>query len=252
MNRSKRNKPKDLTFVMTRKNPPLSWMVNSRNTTANPLHYYDEENNENRVLRYASNQKSCFEDEKDGTAIIEPIIFNDGMLVVPKTNPALQQFLQLHPKFGKDFVIQDKEKDAQTEYEQLEKSSTATEMARKLDIDQKLMIARVLMGSNTDKMTSGEIKRDVLVYANNKPDEFLQAIDDSDLEVMDIAAQVFHKGFLTTRRNDTEIWYNLDSNKNKLMNIQYGESPVERLGKFLKTDEGLEILELLKSKVSEG
>jgi len=36
--------------------------------------------NENRPLRYARNQKSPFEDEQDGNVILEPIVFEDGML----------------------------------------------------------------------------------------------------------------------------------------------------------------------------
>ena len=46
--------------------------------------YFDERQELNRALRYARNQKSPFEDEQDGNAIVEPIVFEDGFLSVPK------------------------------------------------------------------------------------------------------------------------------------------------------------------------
>ena len=50
-----------------------------------PLLWFDEEKGENRALRYARNQKSPFEDEQDGNAIVEPVIFEDGFLRVPRS-----------------------------------------------------------------------------------------------------------------------------------------------------------------------
>ena len=77
----------DKSFVLNRTTPPLSFMLSSRHTRRNPLLYFD--GTSNKPLRYARNQKSPFEDEQDGTAIVEPIIFDDGFLHVPKENPVL-------------------------------------------------------------------------------------------------------------------------------------------------------------------
>ena len=98
---------------------PLSYTLASRNHPRFPLMWFDEKNNQNRALRYSINQKSPFEDEQDGNAIIEPIIFEDGFLRVPRTNPVLQQFLHYHPLNGNIFVEVDKEKDASVEVEDL-------------------------------------------------------------------------------------------------------------------------------------
>ena len=94
---------------------PLSYTLASRNHPRFPLMWFDEKNNQNRALRYCTNQKSPFEDEQDGNFIIEPIIFEDGFLRVPRTNPVLQQFLHYHPLNGNIFVEVDKEKDAAAE-----------------------------------------------------------------------------------------------------------------------------------------
>jgi len=49
---------------------PLSLLLSSRHSRYKPLIYWDEERQENRTLRYATNQRSIFEDEQDGTAIV--------------------------------------------------------------------------------------------------------------------------------------------------------------------------------------
>ena len=94
-------------------------MLSSKNTKRKPLLYFDEETGVNKPLRYARNQKSPFEDDQDGNAILEPIVFEDGFLYVRKENQILQKFLALHPENGSTFVEVDNEKDATKEVETL-------------------------------------------------------------------------------------------------------------------------------------
>ena len=75
-------------------------MLNSRNTSSNPLMHWDGTRIE---LALCQESKSPFEDEQDVQLVLEPIIFEDGSLFVPKTNPALQQFLMYHPASIKHF-----------------------------------------------------------------------------------------------------------------------------------------------------
>ena len=93
----------DKTYKLKRDAAPLSFMLASRHTKRYPLLWFDENTGENRALRYSRNQKSVFEDEQDGNAILEPIIFEDGFLNVPKNNQVLQKFLTLHPQNGIKF-----------------------------------------------------------------------------------------------------------------------------------------------------
>jgi hypothetical protein len=111
--------PADRIYKLKGDSAPLSYTIPSRNTRRFPLLWFDEENNVNRPLRYAVNQKTPFEDEQDGNAIVEPIIFENGFLQVPKNNPVLQQFLYYHPLNGRTFVEVDTEKDAAKEVESL-------------------------------------------------------------------------------------------------------------------------------------
>ena len=80
----KKEKYTNKAYRLKKDNSPLTFMLPTRNTKRYPLLWFDEETGVNRPLRYARNQKTPFEDEQDGNAIVEPIIFEDGMLYVPK------------------------------------------------------------------------------------------------------------------------------------------------------------------------
>ena len=75
---------KDRTYVLTGGKAPLSWTIQSKHTARKPLLWFDEETNEQRELRYASNQKSLFVDEQKGNATLAHVVFLDGILEVPQ------------------------------------------------------------------------------------------------------------------------------------------------------------------------
>ena len=53
--------------------------------------YFDEAKGYNRELRYATNMKSPFVDEQVGSVTLGHIVFEDGVLMVPKSDVSLQQ-----------------------------------------------------------------------------------------------------------------------------------------------------------------
>ena len=117
--------PKTRIYRLTKDRAPLSWTLSTGTSKRTALLYFDEEKQENRVLRYASNQRSPFEDEQDGNVVLEPIVFEDGFLTVPTNKPVLQEFLYYHPKNGIDFEEIDKEQEAQEDISFLEEEVNA-------------------------------------------------------------------------------------------------------------------------------
>ena len=146
------NKPATADKVYKLKNDaaPLSFTLPSRSSKRFPLLWFDEENNVNRPLRYAINQKSPFEDEQDGNPLVEPIIFENGFLSVPKQNPVLQQFLYYHPMNGIVFEEVNHEKDAQEEVEILAAEVDALIKARELSIEELETVYRVLFNRSEE------------------------------------------------------------------------------------------------------
>jgi hypothetical protein len=225
---------------------PLAFMLASRHNKRSPLLYFDEETGVNRPLRYARNQKSPFEDEQDGNAILEPIVFEEGMLVVNKQNQVLQKFLHLHPGNGTIFYEINKKKEAKEELENVEAELDAQILARGLETEKLITVCRVFLGGSVDKMSIPELKRDVLMYAKHYPYEFLEILDDPMLEMTDNVAQFFEAQLLTYRNNNKDVYFNLPKNKSKMLTIPFGEEPYYIVASYMQSDEGIETYKLLK------
>ena len=249
--KTKKEQYKAKSYRLKGDKAPLSYMLSSRHSQRSPLLYFDEKTGVNEPLRYARNQKSPFENEQDGNAILEPIVFEDGMLSVSKENQVLQKFLAIHPSNGYVFEEINKERDAVSELEQVEFELEAQLEAKKVttDLSKLTQVCRVLMGNAVENMTTAELKRDILVYAKNNPDDFLDTVNDPMLELMDDVYQFFNLSLLSTRNNGKDVYYNLPNNKKKMLTIPFGEDPNFIVASFMKSDDGLEVYKLLKNKI---
>jgi len=237
-------------YKLKRDVAPLTYMLASRNSQRYPLLWFDEEKGINRPLRYARNQKSPFEDEQDGNAILEPIVFEDGVLFVPKTNQVLQKFLYYHPQRDMVFEEINKERDAQEELDYVEAALEAQVIAKNLEFEKLVSVARVLLGSQAEKMSSIELKRDILLYAKENPVDFLDTLNDPMLEMQDTVYQFFNKNYLTFRNGNKDVYFNLPKNKKKLLTVPFGEDPYFIVASHFQSDEGVELYKLLKSRLN--
>ena len=244
--KKKLNVTTDKVYRLVKDSAPLSYMLPTRHTSQFPLLYFDEEMGTNRALRYARNQKSPFEDEQDNNVVLEPVIFEDGFLRVPRTNPVLQQFLYYHPSNGMAFEEVDGERDASNEVDKLNAEVDALIAARELNVDQVEMIARVLFNKDISKISTAELRRDILVYAKSHPHEFLDIINDPTLKLQATVSLLFEKGLLAFRKNQKEVWFNTNTNKTKMLNVPYGEDPMFIVSAFLQSDEGIENYKILE------
>jgi len=230
---------------------PLSYSLASRNHARFPLMWFDEEKQQNRALRYAVNQKTPFEDEQDGNAIMEPIVFEDGFLSVSKTNPVLQEFLHYHPLNGIVFVEVDEQKEAEVEVADMNLEIDALIAARELSIEQIETLTRVMFGKDPSIYPSDILKRDILVYAKSEPKDFLNILNDPELQFQAKIRLFFESKLLALRNNDREVWFNTSTNKKKMLSIPFGEDPYEIAGHYLQSDEGLDSLKMLEAILSE-
>lgn len=239
------------TYRLTRDAAPLSFMLPVRNSRRSPLLHFDEDKGINRPLRYAVNQKSPFEDEQDGNAIVEPIVFEDGFLNVPRTNQVLQEFLHYHPLNGKRFEEVNDEKDAAQEVEWLNAEVDALVEARKLTVDQLETLGRVAISGDVSTMTTAELRRDMLIFAKHDPQGFLRMVSDPMVKLQSNVQRFFDEKLLTFRNNQKEVYFNLPGNKKRMMSLPYGEEPMYVVTSHLQSDEGVEILEYLEGMLEE-
>tara|TARA_R110002020_G_scaffold83781_2_gene208103 strand:- start:32316 stop:33152 length:837 start_codon:yes stop_codon:yes gene_type:complete len=239
----------DKSYKLSRGRAPLAYMLSSHHTKRTNLLYFDEETGSNRPLRYSRNQKSPFEDEQDGNVIMEPIIFEDGLLHVSKQNQVLQHFLALHPGNGNIFVEINSAKDAHQELEVENIVLEAQLIARDLSVEKLVTISRVLLGTDIDKMSTAELKRDMLVFARQNPVDFLDILDDPALQVQDDVVLFFQNSLLTLKNKQRDVYFNLLNNKKKFLTVPFGEDPMDIVASYCQTDDGIETYKLLKRKL---
>tara|TARA_R110000751_G_scaffold100246_2_gene194117 strand:+ start:88 stop:834 length:747 start_codon:yes stop_codon:yes gene_type:complete len=238
---------KDRTYKLANGAAPLSTYISPGGNKRQPMLQFDEDKGENREIRYAANQQSIYVDEQDGHVVVEPIVFIDGMLQVPKNNPALQKFLHLHPLNGARFVEINLERDAAVEMENLNYEVDALIECRALSIEQSENVARVMYGIDPSTLTTSELRRDLLIKARNDPQRFLEIVNDPHLKLQSNIQNFFSTSLLTHRRNKSEVWFNTASSKKKMLTIPFGEDSLAACESYFITDDGVEALKMLET-----
>ena len=226
---------KDRVYYLTKKRRPLSYMVKSAG-----IYFFDEEKGYERELKYCENQKTPFVDEMQGDQRLAHIIFRNGALHVMREKQTLQKLLSLyHPQKDILFTEWKPEVDAIDELEILELELEALNVAKSIDIDMAEAILRVEVGSNVSKMSSKEIKRDLLIYAKKNPALFLELASDDNVQLRNFGIKAVELGILKlSQDNRNFLWA---SNDRKLMVVPFEEHPYTALAHWFKTDEGMEI-----------
>ena len=201
------------------------------------------------LIRYATNQNSPFKDEQNGEATLGHIIFRDGSLLVKKENQALQKILSLyHPLLNKKYKELNEVLVAEDDLVDLELEIDALNLAREIDIDQAEAILRVELGSKVSKMSSKEIKRDLLIFAKGNPSQFIELANDENVQLRNFAIRATEAGIITLSGDQRAFMW--ASNNRKLMTAPFDENPYSAMAAFFKTDEGVEIYKSVEKKLS--
>ena len=238
---------KDRVFILNGNKTPIRAMISVKHTARKPLTYFD--GRLNRALRWASNQVTPFTDEQDGLVTMEPVVFENGKLFVESWNVNLQKFLMIHPQFNKTFIEFDKEKNANDDVSVMYSQLDAQIAAKDMDIDELEAIARVCMKNKPVSMlTSSELRRDMIIWAKNNPEEFMNLLNDENLKLRNIAVKAIEMNILHIKAdNRTVTW--ADNKKKNIMVTPFGENVYSALALFFKTDEGLDVLQNITNKL---
>jgi hypothetical protein len=234
---------KDRLYMLNTSYTPLSFRLPSKN-----MLWFDEQRGEQRELRYAVNMPSPFMDEQKGTARLEQIVFEDGLLMVPKEKVALQKLLSLyHPGLNKTYSEQNKAEEAAEDVDYINAEIDALIAARSVDIDKAEAVLRVEIGSEVNNMSSKEIKRDLLLMAKKNPFMFLELIEDENVDLRNVAIKAQENGIIVMSQDQRT--FNWGSNGRKLMTIPFEENPYSAMAAWFKTDEGVEVYKTITKKL---
>jgi hypothetical protein len=239
---------KDRRYFLKDNSSPLTLTIPSKHTKKHALLWFDEETGFQRELRYATNQSSVFVDEQKGEATMGHICFTDGVLQVPKQQQALQKMLSIyHPLLGKKYLEHKPQAIAQDQLADLNIEIDALNAAREIEIDQAEAIMRVEIGSKVNKMSSKELKRDLLIFAKNNPKLFLDLANDENVMLRNFAVRSAELGIILLSQDQRQISW--ASNGRKLMNVPFDENPYSAFAAYLKTDEGVEVFKSIEKKM---
>jgi len=239
---------KDRIYYLTTQEKPLVYTVAGRHSRKRPLMFFDESTGEQRELRYATNQNSCFVDEQKGQVTLGRIVFRNGSLSVPKSQQNLQKLLSLyHPLKGMYFEEYDAVEEAGLDSEYLNLEVDALVAARELSVDEAEAVLRVEYGSKVSDMSSKEIKRDILLFAKRNPGLFLNLMQDDNVHLRNFGVKAVEAGIIKLASdNRSFVWA---SNGRKLMTVPFEEHPYSALAAWFKTDEGLEVVKGIEKRL---
>jgi len=235
---------KDRVYYLKGNKKPLSRSIKSAN-----IYWFDEEKGYERELKYCQNQRTPFVDEMNGDQRLEHIIFRGGSLFVPKEKTVLQKLLSLyHPHKDQLFEEHKPAVIAEEEIDILDMQVDALVAARNIDIDMAEAIMRVEKGSDVSRLSSKELRRDLLLFARNNPRLFLELADDENVMLRNFGIRAVEAGILKLSSDQRNFLWG--SNGRKLMVIPFEEHPYTALAHWFKTDEGMEIYSNIEKRLN--
>ena len=240
---------KDRLYYLTDNNTPLVFTLPGRHTRRKPLLWFDKVKGYQRELRYATNQPSPLADEQKGSATLGHIVFRNGTLSVSAKEQSLQKMLSIyHPLKTVLYKEHDAIEIADNDLSYMELEIEALNIAKDLDVDAAEGILRVEQGSKVSKMTSKEIKRDLLVFARRNPGLFLNLVQDDNVQLRNFGIKAVEAGLIKLSPDNRQ--FNWASNGRKLITVPFDEHPYSALAAWFKTDEGLEVFKNLEKRLN--
>jgi len=239
---------KDRRYYLLQNKEPLTYTLNSKNSNRHTLLYFDEASGEQKELRYATNQNSPFVKDQKGEVTLGHIIFEDGVLAVPKEKQNLQKLLSLyHPR--KDIVYSEWQAEvvAEDELDDINVELDAMIAAKEMDIDHAEAVLRVELGSRVASLSSKELRRDLLLMARKNPNAFLAIASDENVGLRNIGIRAVEQNIIKIAQDQRTFHWG--SNDRKLMTVPFDENPYSALASWFKTDEGVEVYKTIQKKL---
>jgi|TARA_B110000259_G_scaffold84266_1_gene98365 hypothetical protein len=234
---------KDRIYLLKDGSSPLTYGVKS-----SKIFYFDKDKGHEREIQLTLNQNTPFVDEFKGEIRPGRIMFRNGTLHIPKSKVNFQKFMSIyHPRVNKLWYEVKPQVRAASHLEVLNEELDAMILARELSIDKVEAIMRVQNGSAVSKMTSKELKRDILIFAKSNPSLFLDLCADENIHLRNVGIKAVELGIIKLSHDQrTFTWA---SNGRKLMNVGFNEHPYSALAVWFKTDEGMEVLNMAEKQM---
>jgi len=208
---------------------------------------YDESKDTVRELRYCPNEPSVWRDEQSENATRQSVIFRDGKLFVPKSQPNLRVFMEKHPfnteNGGNIFRVVNKKRDAEIELNKEFALTDAVTMVRDKDIQELLPVA-MYFGVNINASVS-DIRYNLLRIAKTKTQEFIESFDSPQVRTRSVLQQASDYQIIKLNK-DSVKWF--DTNQ-MIVSVPVGQDPLDVVTRFCLTEKGASVLSMLEDRL---
>ena len=109
-------------------------------------------------------------------------------------------------------------------------------------------IMRVEKGSEVSKMSSKELKRDLLLFAKSNPKLFLELTTDDNVQLRNFGIKATEAGIIKLSQDQRNFLWS--TNDRKIMTVPFDEHPYSALAAWFKTDEGMEIYSNIEKRLN--
>ena len=234
---------KDRLYELVGDTIPPVYMMKSRG-----LYWFDNEAGYEREIKYCRNQQTVFVDEMKGPQRLGHIVFRNGNLFVEKEQATLQKFLSIyHPDSGTVYREFDADIEAESDIDILELQLEAMNLVKNLDVDHMEAILRSEIGNEVSKMTSKELKRDALIFAQNNPQLFLELANDENINIRNMGIKAVEQGII--KLSNDQRTFKWGSTDKTLIKVPFDENPYSALAAYFKTDDGIDVFKTVEKKL---
>lgn len=215
-----------------------------RNTSYN---YYDEELNKVRQVRYCEGESSIFADEQSENPVRTPLQFRMGVLIVPRTQPNLIEFLEKNPKNksngGNLFYLVDYIQKKQATLDDEYVAADAIVTLRSKSADELLMVATAY-GMNTDR-DFAEIKHDLLQKAKANPVGFMKSFDDPSVKMRSKIKSAESYNVIKLD-HDAIRWFDTGQ---QIISVPAGMDPMDVFVRYCMTEKAVPVVEEIEKQL---
>ena len=238
---TKKAAPKPSTFVIT-KGGGIYYKIKQKGIIV-----FDETEGYNREIRYVRGERSIFLDEQSKSAVLTPIVFRDGRLVVQPNEVELAKYLRSHPdnksNNGSVFFEVSDESNAEATVENEFLVHDAIGLIRSSSIEE--LMPMVLSYGIDSSMTSMEIKKELLKFAKANAKSFMELFDSPVVQIKaDVLTAVDFQ--ILVSKPDGMYW---GDNNALISPTPMGQNTIEVFTRYLMTERGNAVRDELQRQI---
>ncbi len=210
--------------------------IHTRPSPQRPLNYINTETNTQHPIRYSTNQMSFFVEKQStevGSVLSPDIIFTFGMLNTTAEDILLQQFLHIHPDYGKKFQLHNPTAMADKRIQERKIRHKAEELVYNFGTIENRMIASLVCPSYIEDWEEKTITDELLIYIETNATKYIEFTEDPSLKKKGVAKTAMADGLLIFQNYR---WLNKD--KEVLVEVPKHKNEFDVIAEFFDTDRG--------------